>query len=216
MEKLVIFDCDGVLVDSEKLSIEALLSCLKEIGIIMTIEDFSIMGTRGAKLATILEKIEYIKGFKLNPEFPVLYRKKMDDLFVANLTAIDGISEALAKIRYPICVASSGPVEKIKRSLQLTGLSDKFGNRIFSSYTIQSWKPEPDLFLYAAREMKTAPSDCVVVEDSILGIQAATSAGMKPLAFTLNQRAEDFKSMGIKSFTNMSELPQLIENIFSS
>jgi len=107
-------------------------------------------------------------------------------------------------------VASSGPVEKIRLSLTITGLLDRFGDRIFSSYEIGSWKPEPDLFLHAAKSMGASPGETVVVEDSVLGVRAGVAAGMRVLGFADDARAAVLAGAGAEVFRAMSELPRLI------
>jgi HAD superfamily hydrolase (TIGR01509 family) len=214
-QKLVIFDCDGVLVDSEQISIKALVMCVNELGIVRSESDFDSRTYKGAKLTVILNAIERETSSKLPVDFERKYRKKMDELFCSELKAIDGVVQALSQIIYPVCVASSGPIEKIKRSLQLTGLAHKFADNLFSSYEIKSWKPEPGIFLHAAEKMGVDPKDCIVVEDALLGIDAAISAGMKSLAFVPEGDCSEYIERGAIAFHRMIELPELLNKVLT-
>jgi len=107
------------------------------------------------------------------------YRQLVHDLFVSDLRAFPGVHEALASINVPICIATSAPRAKIRQALTTTGLDQYFGDNLYSSYDIGSWKPQPNIFLYAAKNMNASPHDCLVVEDSTARIEAALSAGMK-------------------------------------
>jgi len=213
--KLIIFDCDGVLVDSEAISIRALITCLSDVGILRDEAHFDARTYKGAKLSVILEIIERETKSTLGSDFEPRYRKKMDELFSADLKAIDGIAEALSRIPHAVCVASSGPVEKIRRSLELAGLADYFGDNLFSSYTAKSWKPEPGIFLHAAKQMGATPENCIVVEDALLGVEAAVRAGMKPLAFVPSGDEVEYSRIGAEVFRSMAKLPDLIDAVFN-
>ena len=178
MIKCIIFDNDGTLVDSENLCNLGLVITLKNYGIDAS-EGQLVSDFRGVKLADILATMEDIYNVKFDTEFVLQYRKIVDELFEMHLKPVEGVVAMLKQLDIPICVASSGPMEKIERSLALTGISDYFCDRIFSSYTINSWKPEPDLFLHAARELNVHPEGCLVVEDSKVGIIAANRAKMQ-------------------------------------
>jgi len=175
--KLIIFDCDGTLVDSEVLCNLALQQQLAEYDIEYSAAE--LMATyRGVKLDVTMASL----AEKFNTTFPVTfeaeYRIKVGLLFDKRLTACDGVAELLASLTIPFCVASSGPRKKIEHALQVAGLDTFFGDNIFSSYEVGSWKPEPDIFLHAAKMMNTDPADCYVIEDSVVGLQAANSAKM--------------------------------------
>lgn len=177
MIQCIIFDCDGTLVDSEYLGHLAMEIQLREIGV----EDSAsrIMAEhRGGKLADITQSLEQRHNILLDKYFIQAYRKCMAELSHRELQEIEDITEVLSKIEQPICVASGGPMAKIELSLSLTNLKRFFGNNIFSSYEVNSWKPDPDLFLHAANAMNVEPEHCIVVEDSPIGIEAALSANM--------------------------------------
>ena len=183
MIQCVIFDCDGTLVDSEHLSTLALELQLRGCGVQESAAAL-LDAYKGWKLAEICRVLEAKHSIRLPESFVPDYRQLVEKLFAEQLQPIPGIVHALSEIRLPKCVASSGPPEKIDQSLSLTGLKPFFGERIFSSYVVHSWKPDPGLFLHAAEVMGFPPADCAVVEDSEVGIQAALRAGMRAFWFT--------------------------------
>ncbi len=205
---LVIFDCDGVLVDSEHLANQALVDCLADLQISMVVED-AIKKFKGRKLADCLTVIEKENGRALPELFEATFRQKMSEYFEAKLQPIEGVEKAIQSLPHLKCAASNAPLQKIKRSLEIVGLIHHFEENIFSAYTIQKWKPDPDLFLHACKEMGCRPSHSVVVEDSELGVQAALAGGFKVLAFgACTARHND-----VTPFQYMSELPRLIQGL---
>ena len=174
----IIFDCDGTLVDSEYLSHQALQQQLfEETGLSLTAE-LLCEQYRGAKLALILDELKTQFCCEVPEGFVLRYRERVEELFTSELHPMPGAHDILSQIQLPVCVASSGPLKKIQTALSVTGLLEFFNDRLFSSYDINSWKPEPDLFIHAADKMGFSPSQCLVVEDSLTGIQAARAAGM--------------------------------------
>ena len=167
MSRCVIFDCDGTLVDSEVLCNLGLEIKLKELGIQA---DSKLMADRfrGWKLADIVDVLSVEFNLNLDDTFITSYRKLVGDLFNSQLKAIPNVAIALTEIPQPKCVASNAPLDKIKQAVKATKLECFFDSNLFNAYTVQAWKPEPDLFLYAADMMGIKPKDCVVVEDSIL------------------------------------------------
>ena len=208
---LIIFDCDGVLVDSERLSIRVDAIFLERLGWPMSSDEIveRWVGRSDADMRAEIE--EHIGGpipVEIDEEFSRTYRETFD----RELVAVDGIREALNRISTPRCVASSGEHEKIRRNLALTGLSDYFGERIFSATDVARGKPAPDLFLLAARTLKAQPARCAVVEDSVYGVEAALAAGMRPFAYAGGVTpAERLTRHGAVMFTDMRELSGLIE-----
>ncbi len=183
--KAIIFDCDGTLVDSEMLSNEVLVEAVAEHGLNLSVDE-ATLAFRGGKMADCVAHLEALLGRPLPEHFVPTLRSRTADAFRTKLQPITGALELirwLADRSWPICVASSGPVEKIELSLSLTGLSPFFEGRIFSSYDIGAWKPDPSLFLHAAKAMGVRPDDCAVVEDSLPGIRAGLAAGMAAFAF---------------------------------
>jgi HAD superfamily hydrolase (TIGR01509 family) len=203
--KCIIFDLDGTLVDSEQLGCRALLELLPEIN-----ESLEVITERyhGGKFAEILVDIE--KRFKCSipQDFEQNYRRHVSEIFENELQPIPGAIEVLKQIDHPRCIASSGPLAKIKHSLQITGLAGFFGTNLYSAYEIGSWKPEPDLFLHAARKMGAGPDECIVVEDSPTGVKAAKAAGMVVLHFSSKPIEPDGDTYN--AFNDLTELPVIL------
>jgi HAD superfamily hydrolase (TIGR01509 family) len=208
--ELVIFDCDGVLVDSERLAVRIDVQVLAKLGWTMT-EAKVIERFLGRSDKSIKADIESHLGRSLpddwDQQFQALYRAA----FAAELKPVPGVVEALAEITLPTCVASSGTHEKIRFTLGLTGLYERFAGRIFSVYEVDRGKPAPDLFLHAATRMGFAPEVCAVIEDSRYGIEAARAAGMLAFGFAggIMPRAL-LKAPGVVVFDDMRELPELL------
>jgi HAD superfamily hydrolase (TIGR01509 family) len=179
---LVIFDCDGVLIDSELLSVRADRECLAEVGIDLSAEEIIDRYT-GISLAEMLSDLEARYGRPL-PDFAVRHRQRLRPLFEAHLQAIPGVTEVLDGLLCRSCIASSGTPERLQHALSLVGLLDHFHPYVFSATEVARGKPAPDLFLHAAERMGVAPRRCVVIEDSVPGVAAAVAAGMPAMGFT--------------------------------
>jgi HAD superfamily hydrolase (TIGR01509 family) len=207
---LLIFDCDGTLVDSELLGHIAMARCLGTVGI--TEDAASLLSRyRGGRLANIIADLEMRHKHRFASEFSEYYRATVTDLLELNLRPTPGIDQALRRIPNHKCVASSGPVSKITQSLRLANLSGFFLGSIYSSYVVNSWKPEPGLFLYAASEEGFAPDNCIVIEDSALGVEAARRAGMRCLRYDPDNSYPQSLMADALTFTNMSLLPELVK-----
>ena len=181
MHQLTIFDCDGTLVDSEVLANEVLRNLAAEHGLPLSLD--ALVGRfRGRKLADCVAELEAELGRPLPGDFVPRFQRRSAAAFRERLQPIDGAVDLVRAMRGPICVASSGPMDKIRLSLSVTGLLPYFDGHIFSSYDIGSWKPDPGLFLHAAQAMGVAPSGCAVVEDSLPGVQGGRAAGMSVFA----------------------------------
>jgi HAD superfamily hydrolase (TIGR01509 family) len=206
--ELVIFDCDGVLVDSERLAIRTEAEILSGLG--WELSESEIVDRFVGRSAQYMQsEIESRLGRKVDweNEFEVRYRH----VFERELVTVEGITEALDQITLPTCVASSGSHEKIRFSLGLTGLLDRFGDRIFSVDDVEHGKPAPDIFLFAADRMGCEPNRCAVVEDSVSGITAALAAEMRVFAFAGGVTSASQLSLeGVSVFHQMRELPQLL------
>lgn len=207
---LVIFDCDGVLVDSEPLGLRVIIDSVREHGLEVTWAD-AMTHYRGAKMGEIVEDLSRRLGRALPDDFVPQLRARMAEVFRQELKPIPGVAEALDKIKLPICVASSGPREKITLTLSLAGLLPRFETRIFSAYEVKSWKPAPDLFLHAAAACGAAPASCAVVEDSLFGVQAGLAAGMNVFAYHPDGDGTELKSLGATIFRDMNQLPDLLQ-----
>ncbi len=206
---LVIFDCDGVLVDSETLGNRVIARVATELGAAMT-EAEALALFRGCKMAYCVAEIERRLGRAVPASFVSDLRARMADAFRLELRPIDGVAAALDAIDLPVCVASSGPREKILLTLGLTGLLPRFEGRIFSAYDVGSWKPDPGLFLHAAAAIGASPDRCAVIEDSVLGVRAGRAAGMTVFGFEAAHEPGTLQREGANIFRHMSELPTLL------
>jgi len=177
---LVIFDCDGVLVDSERITIQTETSILSQLGWPMTVDEV-VERFVGRSAAYMHAEVEGHLGRPIDwqVEFEAPTRAALE----RDLVPVDGIVEVLDAITLPACVASSGSHDKMAFTLGRTGLWDRFAGRIFSADEVANGKPAPDIFLYAADRLATAPDRCVVVEDSASGVAAARAAGMRVVAY---------------------------------
>ena len=202
----VIFDLDGTLVDSECLCNQAFLDLLPELN--DPVETL-IQRYRGQKLSLILDHIEQRIKHSLPAQFEISYRQRVSELFSSQLKPMPNVIEMLDAISLTTCVASSGPPEKISQALQVSGLAVYFDDRIFSSYEVGSWKPDPGLFQHAANAMGFLPEQCIVVDDSNAGMEAAFAAKM--LAFQYRPNKDSPMFPGAISFTDMSDLPDLLD-----
>jgi HAD superfamily hydrolase (TIGR01509 family) len=210
--KLVIFDCDGVLVDTEHITGAFFQRYLLDQGM----EDpngEALYRYRGFSLAGAIEDLESRIGKKVHETFIDDFRQETMAAMASDLRAIEGVHDALTAISIAKCVASNGPLIKMQLTLKVTGLRKFFGDALFSAYEIKKWKPEPDLFLHAATTMKVDPQRCVVVEDSVHGALAAVAAGMPVFAFAQPHEAEPFQEAGAHCFSKMAELPALISSL---
>lgn len=209
---LVIFDCDGVLVDSEAIANRIMAETISATGIPISFEECRARFV-GGTLQRVIDTVEQWLGKPLPPGWKEDFEARRNEAFRKELQPVPGVAEAVAAIRAsgtPICVASSGTPDKMSLTLGLTGLKDHFGDNLFSATMVAQGKPEPDLFLYAAEQMGQVPENCVVVEDSLLGVTAAVSAGMRVLAYAAENDADALKAAGGLPFTDMAELPALV------
>ena len=207
---LVIFDCDGVLVDSERISVRIDVRVLAELGWPLT-EAEVIDRFVGRSEAYMIGEIEKGLGRSLaagwDDEFRHLYRHA----FEAELAPVDGVVAALDAIAAPTCVASSSSHERLRHTLGLTGLLERFDGRIFSAEDVRHGKPAPDLFLHAAATLGAEPARCAVVEDSRHGVEAARAAGMHAFAYAGGLTAADrLEGPATTVFQEMGELPALL------
>jgi len=205
--KLVIFDADGTLVDSEPLTNSLISSMINERGITITAED-CLSRFAGKTLSHITGYIED-NGVKVNDnEFEKEYRQRCEILFKKELKPIPGVVELLDALTIPFCIGSNGPHEKLKVTLPATGLDTYFTNsNTFSAYDVQKWKPEPDLFLHAAKAMGVSSEDCLVVEDTWSGAMGAVNAGIDVVVYNPHNDQRVFVD-GVPNFSSMCAIHQ--------
>ncbi|HEV3035416.1 MAG TPA: HAD-IA family hydrolase [Solirubrobacteraceae bacterium] len=210
---LVIFDCDGVLVDSEVISNEALTRALSSEGLAMTLQE-TRRDFQGLLLADIAARAEAELGRKLPGDWPERYERDRDEAFRRELRPVSGAAEAVQRISaagVAICVGSQAKLKKIRLSLGLTGLRDLFdADALFSSYSVPRGKPYPDVFLHAAAAMNAEPSRSVVVEDSVSGVTAAVSAGMRVFGYVADSDEQALRAAGAETLRSLEELPSLL------
>ncbi|MFA1622010.1 HAD family hydrolase [Rhizobium mongolense] len=181
--ELVIFDCDGVLIDSETLASRIDAEELTRIGYPTSYSDVVLRFT-GLSSATMRKMIEEDWGRALPSDFDTTVQSRIKESYRTELQAISGIDRLLHQLPFPRCVASSSAPDKLRLGLELTGLWPHFDPHVFSSVMVKAGKPAPDLFLFAAAQMGIEAARCVVVEDSIAGIRAGVAAGMTVIGFT--------------------------------
>jgi HAD superfamily hydrolase (TIGR01509 family) len=209
----VIFDCDGVLVDSEPISNAVLASALTAEGLPTTLAQ-ARSSYQGLLLADIRSRVEANLGRELPDDWLGRYERDRDEAFRRELKPVAGAAEVVRRISdagIAVCVASQGKLEKTCLSLGLTGLRDLFGRRaLFSAYSVPRGKPYPDLFLHAAATMNAKPSGCAVVEDTPSGVTAAVSAGMRAFGYAADSDELALRRAGAQILTSMAELPGLL------
>ena len=210
--ELVIFDCDGVLVDSERVANEVFARVLKEVcGLEFTLQDMFETFV-GHSRVQCLARVEAMLGHPPPPELDQRYRDEINAALAASVEAIDGIESVLETLSIPCCVASSGSHDKMALTLGKTGLIDFFDGNIFSTSEVARGKPHPDIYLHAAAAMGDYRAEaCLVVEDSPLGITGARAAGMHVFGFAELMPAHRLRESGAhRVFERMRDLPDLI------
>jgi len=214
--ELVIFDCDGVLVDSEAISNEVLASALSDAGLPTTARE-ALVEYRGLLLlADVVSRAELRLGSPLPSDFVAAFERDRAREFERRLRPVPGAAAAVTAIRdrgVPVCVASQSRREKTELTLRLTGLRDLFAPRaIFSAYDVPRGKPHPDLFRHAAATMGAPPAACVVVEDTTLGVVAARAAGMRAVGYVPDGDGAELRARGAVLVRSMSELPAAVRS----
>jgi HAD superfamily hydrolase (TIGR01509 family) len=207
--ELVIFDNDGVLVDSELLANRVLSDLLTEYGHPTTLEE-SIRDYMGGTLTGVRAIIKAGSGRDLPDDFEDSYHRRLFTVFSTELRPVPGIESVLTRLDIPFCLASSGTWPRIIRSLTITGLLDSFTGRIFSAENVTNGKPAPDLFLHAASSMGVAPDRCLVVEDSPNGVTAARAAGMSVVGYVARTPPERLRDADA-TFARMDDLLPLLD-----
>ncbi|MBF4566244.1 HAD family phosphatase [Plantibacter sp. VKM Ac-2876] len=216
---LVIFDCDGTLVDTERISVRVNLQLLNEVG-----GDYTEAEVRelfvGASLETYATLVEQRLGKPLEADWIQRWSDMFRGICERELEAVDGVVDALdgiAATGVPLCVASNGMLHDVVRNLGQVGIHDRFDGRIFSATDVAVGKPAPDLFLHAAADFDTPPERCAVVEDSVVGVLAARAAGMTVYAYAGGMTpAERLVGDGTHVFDDMRLLPHLIRDTWAT
>ena len=215
---LLIFDCDGVLVDSEHLACAALAEVMTTLGHSMTADE-AMRAFAGRSLKDVLARAERLLSRPIPKDLGEQAAVQLMARFRRELQAVAGVKEAIAALPYRRCVASSSDPGRLTLSLDVTGLSALFGNNVFRAVEVANGKPAPDLFLLAARRLGEDPSSCIVIEDSVLGVEAAGAAGMAAIGFAgashANQGlAERLAAAGAEPVIHsMANLPAAVEQV---
>jgi HAD superfamily hydrolase (TIGR01509 family) len=208
---LLILDCDGVVVDSEPITIRVLADMLHELGMIADADTVGQEFT-GLGFGPLLQRVRQMLGGPLPADFEANYRDRTFTALERDLRPVEGIEAVLDQLRVKYCIASNGPHAKMRKTLGITALLPRFAGRMFSADDVAQGKPSPDLFLFAARHFAADPSRCVVVEDSSIGIAAARAAGMRALGYAAPPRSDLLLAAGAHAtFTQMSSLPALLD-----
>jgi HAD superfamily hydrolase (TIGR01509 family) len=207
---LVIFDCDGVVVDSERLVFEVFGSFIRSLGVRLSDEQ-----TReqflGRSLADCMTIVERLSGEPAPPGALERYMAERDRVLAERVQAVDGIREVLATLTIPYCIASSGGYDKMRITLGATKLMPLFEGRLFSATEVPRAKPAPDIFLFAAERMGASPARTAVIEDSVNGVLAGCAAGMTVFGYVdLTPAAKLAEAGATRTFTQMRELPALL------
>ncbi len=209
---LVIFDCDGVLADTEALDIHVVSHLLEEAGVHVSLEDVAKKGS-GLTDDAMWTMVENELGQPLPEGIKERRESMLMDTFQECLTPTPGLRETVIQLTecgITLAVASNGSTEKVSAILDIIELSEPFGGRIFSAEMVSRPKPHSDLYLYAARQLETTPSRCVVIEDSRAGVHAGLAAGMRVLGFCPNEDVQDLEPLGVETFPHMDALPSLL------
>jgi HAD superfamily hydrolase (TIGR01509 family) len=212
---LLIFDCDGVLVDSEPMAHALVAEMMTELGHPMTAAE-SVVRFGGRSVSDMLALAERILGRKVPEETGHRYGRRLLERLRSNLKPIPGVKAAIAALPFPRCIASSSSFERIRLSLEVTGLAPLFADNIFSASQVAHGKPAPDLLLFACGAMGARPGECLVIEDSPHGIAAAVAANMIAIGFTGGAHtaaglSEQLKAAGAcVVLSTMNELPATV------
>jgi HAD superfamily hydrolase (TIGR01509 family) len=208
--KCVIFDCDGVLVDSEPIGNKVMVEMANALGANIDL-DYAYLHFKGNSLYKCMQHIRNIIEKELPADFESEYRRISFQRFKKEIQPVEGVVDLVQSLNVPFCVASSGPENKIRLNLELTGLLPYFENKIFSCYAIEKWKPDPEIFIWASKMMGFHSSECVVIEDSIHGVEAAINGGFDVFAFTANDLNDELQEKATKTFDSMLNLKEMLK-----
>ncbi len=208
--KCILFDCDGVLVDSEPIALSTLVNLANRFGVDIDLE-FATQYFKGNSFKEVMAIIELFRKKPLPNNFEQTYRTITFDRFQKELKLIPGITELIPQLKIPFAVVSSGPRNKIRLNLKLTDLLNHFEKNIFSCYDLQKWKPNPAIYIHAAKKMGFDPKECLIIEDSLMGVQAGVASGASVYAYAAHaHNKEALQATGAKLFYNMSDLLEIL------
>lgn len=206
---LIIFDCDGVLVDSEPIVNRVFVEMLAELGFeldyVETLREFA-----GSSMSHRLQATQQRFGWDVPKGFQSRFDTRLSRAMENELQPVPGVAEVLSDLTTPRCVASNGTWEDMRFRLETAGLLDLLKSNMFSAAEVSQGKPAPDLFVYAAKRMGIEPSRCAVVEDSLFGVQAGIGAGMTVFGYAALTSRKALQQAGARVFGDMSELPGLL------
>lgn len=211
--KCVLFDCDGTLVDSERLCCEAIVETFKQVGVTLRLEAV-LDNFSGGKIADVLSSAQSLAGSHVSLDLlEPIYREQTEQLFEKKLKPMDGAVELLdyldsSGIEY--CVVTNSPTHKAQKMLATVGLEERFRNGIISAFDANSWKPEPDLLQYAVTMMGFLPDQCLYIDDTSKGVNMGVAAGIQTIHFALSC---DYKQSASTCLTSMSDVIKHIESI---
>ncbi len=206
----ILFDCDGVLVDSEGITNQVLMDMTQPLGLELTLDEAHTV-FNGKNLKDIFNNIEKRLNGKLPETFENDFRRLTFEAFKTDMKPIPGVIDFIDSLSVAYGVASNGPEEKIRLNLTTTGLIEKFENNIFSAYQINRWKPDPELYLHAAKTMGHRVQECIVIEDSLSGVIAAQRGGFKVYGLANPHSETQLKEAGAILFYNYEELAYLLK-----
>lgn len=206
---LIIFDCDGVLVDSEPIVNRLFVEMLGERGFSLDYEQV-LREFSGASMASRLDAMRHRLAWATPPEFVEAFDRRLAQAMERELRPVPGVQEALARLGGRWCVASNGSHQEMRARLGLTGLLHHFEPHLFSATEVARGKPAPDVYLHAARRMGVAPPRCAVIEDSLAGVQSGIQAGMQVFGYARLTSPSVLRDAGARVFEHMSELPRLL------
>lgn len=189
--KAVIFDCDGTLVDSETISLQVMVDFVADLGVTLSHTE-ALSRFAGKDLKLVIDELAPLMNRPVPEDFISLFRVQQLAALRSDLKPIEGADELISSMQLPFCVASNAPLSKVQVCLDSTGLAKHFSDRnMFSAYQVQAWKPDPAVFLYAAAQTGVKADECLVVEDSIFGVDAGINAKMQVIAFDPDGQLSD-------------------------
>jgi HAD superfamily hydrolase (TIGR01509 family) len=215
---LLIFDCDGVLVDSEVLALATLRELMAELGRPLSMDE-ALDAFAGGSLADTLATAARLLGRPIPDDTGRRYGERLFERFRRELKPVDGVREAILALPWRRCVASSSTPERLRLSLAVTGLAPLFGDDVFSAVQVERGKPAPDLYLFAARALGEAPARCIVIEDTARGVVAGRAAGMTVIGFAgaahaTPRLADDLARADAQVvIRDMRELPAVVQRL---